>query len=442
MDLHKIESWSKIIGATSIPLLGIAVTLFMYFDGNAQRRHEKNLQDADRAQQLQIEEANLEQRRNLENADRQARLFAEIMSNRERADSEIRASMFTTLLENYLKDAFAAREQVQTIESLRQEVLLLDLVINNFQEYFDTKPLFEDLYARLMELADAKPADGTDIRREIERLKGISSSAARKQEMLLSRVGTAIDFQIWKGSHKCIHLYETTDLKLTNRLGDLSPMLQTSEGKCKDRHPQRVAAPLDRLPEGFDAKERYKQLLIFDTAQKTLVVRGLLQEGDRGNLLSESDDASYQRAINQLVDESENRRKLYGDPAAFNQQSDRYSLDIQVTDISDDGVDVTLVVYNDFFVDSIYSHASDSSAEMSFSVSIFDLPFMDNTRLYSNERFALLLRKLPTPSRISAELGIVIFREDFMSVRDRPFFTQMLHDLSPTPISTEYSAPE
>ncbi len=63
-----------------------------------------------------------------------------------------------------------------------------------------------------------------------------------------------------------------------------------------------------------------------------------------------------------------------------------------------------------------------------FKVSYFDLPFMDNTRLYAGNRFAVVLRDIRDQQKV-AELGLVRFRENFMSVRDRPYLTQMLREL-------------
>ncbi len=60
-----------------------------------------------------------------------------------------------------------------------------------------------------------------------------------------------------------------------------------------------------------------------------------------------------------------------------------------------------------------------------FEVSYYDTPFMNNTRLTDGSRFAITLRNSDPASRM-AVLKIVIFPEEFMSLRDRPYFDEIL----------------
>jgi len=60
-------------------------------------------------------------------------------------------------------------------------------------------------------------------------------------------------------------------------------------------------------------------------------------------------------------------------------------------------------------------------------VSYFDLPYMDNTRLFDGRRFALLLTSIHGEG---AEINAIVFKGEFMSLRDRPFFEEMLQKLN------------
>jgi hypothetical protein len=64
-----------------------------------------------------------------------------------------------------------------------------------------------------------------------------------------------------------------------------------------------------------------------------------------------------------------------------------------------------------------------------FEVSFFDLPYMDNTRLFDGSRFALLLSHVNKKEE-AAEINAIIFKGEFMSLRDRPFFEEMLQKLN------------
>jgi hypothetical protein len=66
---------------------------------------------------------------------------------------------------------------------------------------------------------------------------------------------------------------------------------------------------------------------------------------------------------------------------------------------------------------------------LDFDVSYFDLPYMDNTRLFDGSRFALVLSSLQKEDE-SADLNVIIFKGDFTSLRDRPLFEEMLQKLN------------
>ena len=71
---------------------------------------------------------------------RQNQLYAEIVSKREAADSDLRAKMFQNLITAFYGDQ--ANEP-------RNKLSLLRLLALNFHEFFDLKPLFEDLQTNL-----------------------------------------------------------------------------------------------------------------------------------------------------------------------------------------------------------------------------------------------------------------------------------------------------
>jgi hypothetical protein len=66
---------------------------------------------------------------------------------------------------------------------------------------------------------------------------------------------------------------------------------------------------------------------------------------------------------------------------------------------------------------------------MVFNVSRFDLPYMDNTRLSDGSRFALVLSHADKKEGV-AQFNVIIFKGEFMSLRDRPLFEEMLQKLN------------
>ena len=59
-------------------------------------------------------------------------------------------------------------------------------------------------------------------------------------------------------------------------------------------------------------------------------------------------------------------------------------------------------------------------------MSAFDLPYMDNTKLSDGSRVSLVLKEVYGDS---AEIEAIRFKDDFISLRDRPVFEDMLHKL-------------
>ncbi len=70
-------------------------------------------------------------------------------------------------------------------------------------------------------------------------------------------------------------------------------------------------------------------------------------------------------------------------------------------------------------------------------VSYFDLPYMDNIKLVDGNRFALVLNGIYGGSdgneSAEADIEAIRFRNDFMSLRDRPLFEEMLKKLQRSP---------
>jgi hypothetical protein len=65
---------------------------------------------------------------------------------------------------------------------------------------------------------------------------------------------------------------------------------------------------------------------------------------------------------------------------------------------------------------------------IAFTMSYFDTPFMNNTKLVDGSRFAFVLRNAD-PERKIATIEVVTFPEEYMNLRDRPYFDEMLSRL-------------
>jgi hypothetical protein len=91
-------------------------------------------------------------------AETNARLYSELMSRREEAESSLRKDMFVSIIDSFL------RPQPGDLGSM---VLNLELLAYNFHESLNLKPLFLDLQRRLRE---APQANRDEYRQRIDRV--------------------------------------------------------------------------------------------------------------------------------------------------------------------------------------------------------------------------------------------------------------------------------
>lgn len=230
-----------------------------------------------------------------EGKNRQSQLYVQIMSQREQSDSALRERMFNALISSYFG------KEVST--DPEKQIMFLNLLTLNFQEFFDAKPLFEDLDGKLK----------GESRRKLQK---IAREVADRQINMLNKP-------------------------------DQGPIELMLCGEPEDDCRNTVAFSLNGLKRAY-----HFNVELLDVGTSAVSVRvSPAQEGAQ--------------------------------PKSF-----------------------------DF-------------KPIEFEVSYYDTPFMNNTRLTDGSRFAITLKN-SDPAAKMAVLKIVIFPEEFMSLRDRPYFDEIL----------------
>jgi hypothetical protein len=112
------------------------------------------------------------------------------------------------------------------------------------------------------------------------------------------------------------------------------------------------------------------------------------------------------------------------------QRTDKGSpaIDIELEEVNEAAVRVKVTPYQESFKNGTLNFVQ-ALKPIKFEVSFFDLPYMDNTRLFDGSRFALLLSHVEKKEE-AAEISAIIFKGEFMSLRDRPLFEEMLQKLN------------
>jgi hypothetical protein len=124
--------------------------------------------------------------RSNEEATTKQRVYTELTSSREQADSALRKDMFLSIIDTFQRPGS---------ESLEAKMLNLELLTYNFHDSLNLKPLFAHM-ARLIE-ASPNPTEKTQYR---TRLKQMGRDIATRQLVLLEQVGKkfsrSIDFEM------------------------------------------------------------------------------------------------------------------------------------------------------------------------------------------------------------------------------------------------------
>ena len=109
--------------------------------------------------------------------DTNARLYSELMSRREEAESSLRKDMFVSIISSFLQPSK---------EDLDGKVLNLELLAYNFNDSLNLKPLFLDLQRRL------RKTTGPDKKDELQRINRVARETTAKQ--LFSLLGQGKSF--------------------------------------------------------------------------------------------------------------------------------------------------------------------------------------------------------------------------------------------------------
>jgi hypothetical protein len=111
------------------------------------------------------------------------RLYTELMSRREQADTDLRREMFKSIIDNFLKSP-SDSGALGDAASLDPEVLKMELLAYNFHDSFDLTPLFKDFERRLEKRID----DGKEVeenQRYLRRLRKVAGDVVTKQLAVL-----------------------------------------------------------------------------------------------------------------------------------------------------------------------------------------------------------------------------------------------------------------
>ena len=292
--------------------------------------------------------------------DQKARLYVELMSRREEADSALRKDMLSKVFDKFFSE---------TRGDPREQVLKLEILAKNFHDALDLSPLFKEVH-RQIALSSKIPGD--EARRLESRLTRLARDIGSKQTLLLEQSGGKIDVDV---DLRCF-------LKNGVRTDIYPPERVPKPPECKlisgaAPAPEQQAFGV-RLPHrgGTPGRCRPDEP---STAEATCVDFALSLEGYK-------------------ADQFEFLVRLEAWPRPRSQSSGGPS------------------------------PAPTFSGSSTFHVSYFDFPLLDYTRLPEGWRVAVVVQDIDTMAGV-ARLNLLYFPASRASVKDKPYFDEMLDEL-------------
>jgi hypothetical protein len=117
-------------------------------------------------------------RERMQTSDTNARLYSELTSKREESESALRKDMFTSIINSFLGGGAA---------NLDQKVLNLELLVYNFHESLNLKPLFLHLERQIRTIPAPQRAE------YMERLDRLAEEVTKKQMLVIGEGGETFD---------------------------------------------------------------------------------------------------------------------------------------------------------------------------------------------------------------------------------------------------------
>lgn len=118
-------------------------------------------------------------RERMQTGDTNARLYSELISKREESESALRKDMFTSIINSFLGGGAG---------NLEQKVLNLELLVYNFHESLNLKPLFLHLARQVR--------DSPQRTEYLARLNRVAEEVSKKQMLVIEEGGATFDASI------------------------------------------------------------------------------------------------------------------------------------------------------------------------------------------------------------------------------------------------------
>ncbi|MFQ5603324.1 MAG: hypothetical protein ACE5IR_22050 [bacterium] len=334
------------------------------------------------------------------------RLYTELITNREEADSALRKDMFTSIIGSFLNPKEAKL-------GLEEKVLQLELLAYNFHESLNLMPLFLhlDKQINLLKIEDIDSSKqsipiqlNSDKQDYKDRLDKVAREITHKQLAILGRAGETLERSIYLSASFNITEQSIDSLKLEGVSVDVLQEIENFE----------VFIDKEKVEEEKLEEEKVKLL---DSLQVRIGKEPTRKYGAsilKHLYYSPGFRNSNYTTSSWLIDESLEIDEIERDFKVRVLEADSTAKELKVR------LEIITIKESS---DEEYTNEEDVAE---FWVGFFDFPMIDNTRLSHDQRCAIVLNKFEYPL---AEITLVYFPGSYSSLKEKPYYQEVVEKL-------------
>lgn len=330
------------------------------------------------------------------------RLYTELMTRRQEAESAIRKDMFVNYIQAFLEaraDKCGANEIDRRHKRLDQMTLTLELLASNFHESINLKPLFLHMVAEAESVKETIEGPNVAEGDRPELLE--TTKALRERTLKLSNY--VREQQSWvlarSAQSSKLMAIRTEDLVASDELVPLRDYLDVKYGAAhaeSDEGEEPTTTVVSDVPSYTDTEGDEAETESLPDPTSVLQSEG---NHESGHLL--------------VVDGVARRAWLEAKPGKKDHELE-VRLILKEESSSDHPLDV--------------GHEGNTDNEVTLTLSHFDFPMVDNIRLSHNQRCALVLRDYGPKTEI-VTVQILVFPGHLASRRLQPYFFDMISEV-------------
>ena len=346
------------------------------------------------------------------------RVYIELMSKREEAESALRKDMFNFIIQSFFKTE--EKSCIHEDEVLESKVLELELLAYNFHESFNLKPLFSHLLKRTEYEKDKKDNNrkySSYLEKYRGRLKKVATEIIDKQMTVLEEVGdekTSDIILILSKEPEKVGATKDNEIDLNSVISEMKNKMEIE--KMEQQKKEEGEGIIDQLLSVIFQRKEKKKPEIIDQLKKELEEINAKIENFQPNVFD----------FDLTIKETTRTFRIVVEKVALQRQELYVRLEIS-DPINDKKDEVKTDGKGNMFLNT------------AFWLGFFDFPFIDNVRLPGDQRCALVLENFryskeeesesDSKMRLSADFTTVLFPGSYGSLKEKPYIDDVVKKL-------------